>query len=106
MDIPCNSDKDKTKAVYDKDFVRTDTNEQKITKFFGAPAALNTSVEIGHISDVSMSEEERKPTEETMIRNDKFEDKLMETTVLEKEAESHDAPFKLSGPSNLSRSVR
>lgn len=79
-----NTEKDKSRPVYDKDYVRTDSTEQKITKFFRTPASINTSIEIVN-NDVSITEEEEtKPTEETMLRHDAFEQKVMDKTMEQK----------------------
>ncbi|GJQ79891.1 Mlh1 [Trypoxylus dichotomus] len=78
------NDKDKTRPVYDKDYVRTDSNEQKITKFFRAPDSVNTSIEIID-NDVSMLEEEQpKPSEESMEKNYKFENMTADVPAEEK----------------------
>ncbi|KAK9700514.1 DNA mismatch repair protein Mlh1 C-terminus [Popillia japonica] len=98
------SDTDKTRPVYDKDYVRTDSNEQKITKFFRAPDTINTSIEIVN-DDVSMTEEEQqKPTEESMVRNDNFENMIVESNQMQtNDTENQNSPVKNSNLSKISR---
>lgn len=68
--------------------MRTDANEQKITKFFAIPTSINKSFDA---KNISFSDDE-KPSEESMIRHEKFENMLNITNKDNKEVHCDDAP--------------
>ena len=65
-----------TKIVQDKDLVRTDASEQKITKFFGAPSTDNSD------ADKSFPENEfAENCKKLLEKDDNFEQNLLDIAV-------------------------